>query len=349
MNYTIFKLSYILYLQKKYYPVFKLGNENVYVLPPVLKRNGLFFSLAFPVAKRFDEKTISRPVGVILVNKNAKEKCFDMSVYEFTNYSQDFKKKYTYKTYQQEYLKVTLNLLSSCYPKFSLLKTKEYNEIYIERLKNSFDEDYWNFYEDLQSNRFVWLSNKVEIERENVINKNSKKTYKKFKKEEKVKDEVDFQLKNFIRNEVWDTFKDRNAFIKLAFLDLLGETLRKNFDYTNKTDLLKQKKFEIAKNYAKAVNLLKNEDEKVNFLSKLLLIFLNSMLIEEKENKVIDSFEIQIKDSCRLINEELPKIKDKKIKKILSNFHNLLIKDYSSVDKNNFSNVFFAYLFLFLN
>lgn len=349
MNYTIFKLSYILYLQKKYYPVFKLGEENVYVLPPVLKRNGLFFSLAFPVAKRFDKNTISRPVGVILVNKNAKEKCFDMSNFEFTDFSQDFKKKYTYKTYEQEYLKVTLNLLSNCYPKFSLVNSKNYNEKYLPRLKNSFDEKYWNFYEDLVSNKFVKISKKVATERENALNKNGQKTYKKLKIEEKIKNEVDFELKYFIKNEIWGNFRDKNALYKLAFLDFLGATLKKDFEFKSKEDLLRQKKFEVAKNYAKSVNLLDFEDKNINFLSKLLIIFLNSMLIEEKENKVIESFENQIKDSCALLYEDLPKIEDIKMRRLLSSFHNQLVNDYSTVDKKNLSNIFCAYLFLFLN
>ncbi|NCB48399.1 MAG: hypothetical protein EOM55_02065 [Clostridia bacterium] len=349
MNYTIFKLSYILYLQKKYYPTFKLGEENIYVLPPILKRRGLFFSLAFPVAKRFDKNTISRPVGVILVNKNAKEKFYDMSDYEFTNFSQDFKKKYTYKTYEQEYLKVTLHLLLSCYPKFSVIKTKDYTEKYLARLKNSFDEKFWNFYEDLQSNKITLISSKVIDERKLSLNNNCQKTYKKLKIKEKIKKKVDFELKNFVRNEIWNTFKNKNAFSKLTFLDLLGATLKKKFEFIDKNDLLKQKKFEVVKNYAKSVNLLKVENENINYLSKLLIIFLNSMLIEEKENKVIESFEVQIKDSCALFDEDLPKIEDIKIRKIISSYKEQLIKDYSTVDKKYLSNVFSAYLFLFLN
>jgi len=349
MNYTIFKLSFILYLQKKYYPVFKLGKENVYVLPPVLKRSGLFFSLAFPVAKRFDKNTISRPVGVILVNKNVKEKCFDMIKYEFTNFSQDFEKKYTYKTFEQEYLKVTLNLLMSCYKKFSLFKTKEYNENYLSRLKNSFDDDYSSFYEDLESNRIVKISSEVINEREKKLRINSQKSQKTIKTDEKMQNFVNFELKNFIRREVWSTFRDKNAFLKLAFLDLLGETLKKNFNLTNSDELLKQKKFAVAKDYAKAVNILKNEDENVDFLSKLLIIFLNSLLIEEKEKKVKKLFENQIKDACALLNSELIKVEDKKIKEILSHFQSQLTNDYSTVDKKKFSNIFYAYLFLFLD
>lgn len=349
MNYTIFKLSYILYLQKKYYPTFKLGNENVYVLPPVLKRKGLFFSLAFPVAKRFDKNTISRPVGVILVSKKGKEKSFDMSNFEFTNYSQDFERKYTYKTYQQEHLKVTLHLLLSCYPKFSIFATKKYSSKYLPLLKQSFDEEYWNFYEDLISNRISKISNNVYNDRKFVIENGSQKNHKKKKCNEKIKKEVDFELKNFVKNEIWGYFKDKNAFYKLAFLDLLGEVLRNDYDFSNKEQIIEKQKYEIAKAYAKAVNILKIETENIDFVSKLLIIFLNSMLIEEKEKKVIEYFETQIKDSCNLLDSNLKKIKDKKIKNILSSIYSLLKNDYSVVDKKEFSNIFFAYLFLFLN
>lgn len=329
--------------------MFKLGNENVYVLPPILKRKGLFFSLAFPVAKRFDKNTISRPVGVILVNKHAREKCFDMSSYEFTNYSQDFEKKYNYKTFQQEYLKTTLNLLLSCYPKFSLLKTKDYSKTYIPRLKNSFDEDYFNFYDDLASKKLKIVSNNILTQRQNAQINKGQISLKELKTKGKIRNEVDFELKNYIRKEVWSTLKDKNAFSKLAFLDLLGATLKMDFNFISKDDLLKQKKFQMAKDYAKAVNLLEKEDSNIDFLSKLLIIFLNSMLIEEKKQKVIKFYETQIIDSCALLDVELPKIEDKKTKKVLTSYYKQLVIDYSTVDKNEFSNIFSAYLFLFLN
>ncbi|NCB48773.1 MAG: hypothetical protein EOM55_04070 [Clostridia bacterium] len=336
-------------LQKKYYPFFKLGHENIYVLPPILKRSGLSLSLAFPVAHRFDKSTISRPVGVILISRNLKEKYFDLSEFEFTEYSYDFEKKYTYKTYEQEFLKVTLNLLKSCYPKFPFMTSKSYAKKYLPRLKNSFDEEYWAFYEDLISNKILKISDDIALKRENVKNNiiNQKKTISKNKN--KIENEVNFELKNYIRNEVWKTLINQNAFLKVAFLDNLGESLRKHYEFSDRTSLLNQKKFEMAKAYAKAQSKLKTDDENVDFLCKLLIIFLNAMLVEEKKKKVIKFFEIQIKDSCTHFDENINKLDDKEIKDYISSIYSSLIKDYSVTNKKDFSNIFFAYMFLFLN
>jgi hypothetical protein len=349
MDYTFFKLSYILYLQKKYYPTFKLGDENVYVLPPILKRVGLCYSLAFPVAKRFDKMTISRPVGVILVNKKGKEKVYDLANFEFTNASQDFGKKYTYKTYEQEFLKVTLNLLLSCFPKFSLKKTKTYKTKYLPRVLGSFDKEYSQFYYDLEHNKIskITLSEKQNRTFQEETKKPVAPTKSKLVK--KINSKVNLYIRKFVRDEVWGNFRDKNSIYKLVFLDFLGETLRKNFEFENEKQLLKIKKFEVAKDYAKAVNFYKGNSLDVDFLAKLLLIFMNAMLVEEKENKVIDSFENQIKDCCSIFDEEISKIDEKLAKTILKKFYSQLKKDYSTVSRVEFSNILLAYFFLFIN
>lgn len=349
MNYTVFKLSYIMHLQKKYYPVFKLGNENIYVLPPIFKRKGLSISLAFPVAKRLGKNFVSRPVGVILVNKNAKERFYDMSEFEFTSFSQDFEKKYEYKTYQQEYLKVTLNLLASCYPKFPCLMKKDYSEKYLPRLKNSFEEEYWNFYEDLISNKFSRISKKMTAKREIAAKKKVKDNRKSSQKDSSDKKEMHLELKKFVKKEIWSAFEDEKLLSKLIFLELFGKVLREKVDFENKKVIIRQKKVEAAKAYARSVNFEVKDQSHLNRLSKQIFNILDAILMEEKDKKVDETSVNQIKKSCAVLEKELPKVKEERTKLLLSSYFNRLMRDYSTVEKKRFSHILFAYLFLFLD
>lgn len=349
MNYSIFKLSYIMYLQKKYYSVFKLGKENIYVLPPVLKRRGLSLSLAFPVAKRMGRNFVSRPIGVILVNKNAKERFYDMNEFEFTNFSQNFEKEYMYKTYEQEYLKATLNLLATCYPKLPFIMKKEYNQKYLLRVKNSFDERYWTFYQDLIANKFFSVSKAV-VKKRTDLEKKKDITKKNVSKSNFfIKKEVFFELKNFVFDEIWNNFEKEKEFSKLIFLELIGEILRKKDAYEDKNKMLEQKKINVAKAYARSVNFLVEDEKSVNHLAEEIFVFLEGILTEEK-NKVFDKIAAKkIKEACFILNNNLPKLKDERAKKLFTSYFNRLVKDYSSAEKKSVSHILFAYLFLFLD
>ena len=120
---NVFKFKSILNFEQTNKESFTICSKNneISLLPPILKKVGLFFHLAFPVVE-LDKKNnlinIKRPIGVVLINKNGKEKIFDLANFEFCNNLDNFDKIY-----------YSVNTSSPYWPNKSPLNEEKYNKI----------------------------------------------------------------------------------------------------------------------------------------------------------------------------------------------------------------------------
>ena len=91
--YSIFKYNYILYLEKNFTSKFTMSpTKKISVLPPVIKKIGLKNYVCFFVVNN-NNNQISRPIGLICVDRHKKIKIYDFNNYDFCH-EYDFYKAY---------------------------------------------------------------------------------------------------------------------------------------------------------------------------------------------------------------------------------------------------------------
>ena len=383
---NIYKYNFVLELEKKYKNKFKFSNnKNITIMPPILKKIGFLYYLAFPVIKDESKelKNVARPIGIIIVNKKNKEKTFDMAEYEFCENLDSFKKSYYVvdnhspfwpnKTKEnEEHYKVLLDLAQNLYYSSSLLKKpkKVFYENYITKLKSFLPEDYWIFYEQLKSNKFSPVTEELKEKRKKAETEFllEKKKLEEKTKEQKVKLKQKFKetlmnnVLDFIKKEVVTNLKGNGSYTKLLFYTELGKYARK-IDYSkfencynpllsksvlnkNINQATEDIKFDILKIISKACKNIVYNNIAIDTISKVLIVFLNAMLIEEMKNEAIQTFEDEITECITIYKEDSHRIKNIDAKKFLDKTFENLCKDYYVVDKNELSDIFYGYLFV---
>ncbi|MBR4003346.1 MAG: hypothetical protein IKI95_04745 [Clostridia bacterium] len=341
--------------------------------------------MAFPVIKDESKelKNVARPIGIIIVNKKNKEKTFDMAEYEFCENLDSFKKSYYVvdnhspfwpnKTKEnEEHYKVLLDLAQNLYYSSSLLKKpkKVFYENYITKLKSFLPEDYWIFYEQLKSNKFSPVTEELKEKRKKAETEFllEKKKLEEKTKEQKVKLKQKFKetlmnnVLDFIKKEVVTNLKGNGSYTKLLFYTELGKYARK-IDYSkfencynpllsksvlnkNINQATEDIKFDILKIISKACKNIVYNNIAIDTISKVLIVFLNAMLIEEMKNEAIQTFEDEITECITIYKEDSHRIKNIDAKKFLDKTFENLCKDYYIVDKNELSDIFYGYLFV---
>lgn len=335
MFYQCFRLNYIMYLQKKYYKNFKNWDSDILILPPVFKRIGLNLLLCFPVAKRLGQDNISRPVGVITVNKQGKEIVYNMQNYEFSFENQDFVHKYPYNIKAQEVIKVTLDKLYASLPLLAGKQKKQKIDEYEKRLKDLLSEEYFVFYEDLKHNQIVPVSDYIKrIRKTPSKNQGAKRDYS-----EKLKKE----LSKFIKKEILPNTKGYPSFAKLYFYQKLGEYLQKidlmydfNIEYETR-------KYDIVKIISKVFNSNSTSTLQEDFISKLLLMTLNALLLRTKKKK-LNEIKEDLQNYKEIFEEEIDQVESADKKEILKQIFGDLEKDKA---EHLPSTIFYAYLYVF--
>ena len=335
MFYQCFRLNYIMYLQKKYYKNFKNWDSDILILPPVFKRIGLNLLLCFPVAKRLEQDNISRPVGVITVNKQGKETVYNMQNYEFSFENQDFVHKYPYNIKAQEVIKVTLDKLYASLPLLAGKQKKQKIDEYEKRLKDLLSEEYFVFYEDLKHNQIVPVSDYIKrIRKIPSKNQGAKRDYS-----EKLKKE----LSKFIKKEILPNTKGYPSFAKLYFYQKLGE-------YIQKIDLMydfnieyETRKYDIVKIISKVFNSNSTSTLQEDFISKLLLMTLNALLLRTKKKK-LNEIKEDLQNYKEIFEEEIEQVESADKKEILKQIFGDLEKDKAEQLP---STIFYAYLYVF--
>lgn len=389
--FNVYKYKYVSELEQKYQNHFKFCSTNkITLLPPVLKKVGIIYYLAFLVIEDNLEKTkmVKRPIGVILINKNTKgkEQVFDFSEYEYCENKDNFEHiYYTVDSYSplwpnkneenKESFKIILDTLRNIASETNIIKKpkKELYELYLNKIKNIIPVEYWDFYEQLNKNEISPIDKTIEIKRK--IAKNDNKLLLEYKSKEQsqiiekrkfeFKDKVLNKVCEFTKKELIPTLKGKGSYTKLIFFDLLGKTLRKfikesntyeNCFKTNLTEstintntekIIDQIKFEVVKDYSKACKNVAYGIISIDTISKVLIVFLNAMLVEEIENTILPIYEDEIAECIQIFNEDKEKIKNIDAKNFLTQIFNSLSKDYYTVDEQNLSDIYYAYSSVF--
>ena len=167
---------------------------------------------------------------------------------------------------------------------------------------------------------------------------------------------------DFLKKEVITSLKGNGSYTKLLFYTELGKYAR-NIDYSkfencynpllsksvlnkNINQATEDIKFDILKIISKACKNILYNNIAVDTISKVLIVFLNAMLIEEMKNEAIQTFEDEITECITIYKEDSNRIKNIDAKKFLDKTFESLCNDYYIVDKNKFSDIFYGYLFV---
>ena len=326
-------------LQKKYYKNFANWNSDVLVLPPIFKRLGLNIFLYFPVAKRLSNNSISRPVGVISISKNKQEKIYNLENYEFSYDNQDFAKSYPYKIENQENIKFYLNHLATIFSVFTKKQKAEIYQKYLDNIKQLFPQEYWEFYQDLKANQILPVSDYILKIRKKSNTSNVKNDYQNIIKKE---------ISKFVKKEILSSIKDFPSIAKIQFFNQLGVYLRSITFSFDKDKEIETHKFQITKICAKILNKTTNSALQEDFLSKVLLMTLNALLLEQKKKKKLPNLEQDLQNYFEIFSEEIGGIENEQSSQFLQQIFNDLKSDHNIKSNQKFSDIFFAYLYIFL-
>lgn len=383
---NVFKFKQVVNFEQSNKEKFSLCSKdnNIILMPPILKKVGLFYHLAFPVIelnKNNNLINIKRPIGILLINKKGKEKIFDLDNFEFCKNLDNFDKIYfsidknspfwPNKTIvNEEKFKVLLDLIQNILQSTSLFKKPNENNLknYLEKLKNLVPVEYWIFYDQLLKNEIVEITDDIKNERFLVKvgyiqkMKQEEKNFAKDKKQlkEKFKNYLKEVLAKFVKKEIVPNLKGKGSYTKLLFYTDLGKLFKQidnEFDnescynpLLDKALLNKNKENEIENYKCKTIKLLAKACENifqnnnsVDTIGIVLIVFLNAMFVEELNNTILQYCEDEVTECMTIYNEDINKIKNVDAKKFLDKTYNLLCEDYRTANDEDLSDIYYGY------
>lgn len=375
---NIYKYSFLTELENKYQGYFKFS-KNIYLLPPILKKVGLIYYLAFLVIEKSNE--IKRPIGVILINKvTLQEKVYDMSDYEFCPTKPDFDYVYyncnlfsNYFPFRNletiENFKVSLDKLAGAsYSKFFNIDNNEYQK-YLARIKKLFPQEYNIFFEELEKNEIKPVDNEI-LARRNFTKIKFKLQKNKIEKhqliaEKILKKQLKKQFRNyitaFIKSKILPDLMGTGSYNKIVFYNKFGEyykhfvkNIANNYncycmeldDNTRKQNILllfEKEKNEVKKLLIESKNNTASKIDFIDSLSKVLIVFLNALLIEEIHNSVLPIFEQEIRECIEIFDSNKDKNYDAEAQQFLYKIYNGLLNDYKTASNEDLSFTYFGY------
>lgn len=378
---NIYKYSFFTELEKKYNNYFKLANE-ILLLPPILKKIGLLYYLAFLVIENSATGNIKRPIGVIVVNRlTGQEKIYDMADYEFCKTKMDYEQTYyninlspncyPNKTPElEENFKVSLDLLgTSLNNKFLSVDSNVYQK-YLTRIKKMFPQNYNVFFDELEKNEIVLIDDEIKHKREisKITCNHTSSQLVKQKLIENVKFKRQFKnnfrklIAEFIKKQILPSLRGLGSYAKLNFYyefgryyknfekniatknyDCYAEEIEKDVKVSNTQKLLSNEKTEVKKILTSSKSLAL-DDSLVDTLGKVIIVFLNAMLVEEIHNGIITLFEEEITECINIFNENSNKEFNSSAKEFLYNVFDDLLCDYNTASNDKLSNIYYAYL-----
>lgn len=324
MEKKYFSLSYLISLQNKYKNSFSSTKNEIIVLPPIVNKKKK--EIYYFVAEKICNDKITRPIGIIKINYNGIESIINLSNYYFTNYSKDFTKQYEYDLDRQEDIKI---LLQNLY-KLNMKKESNLND-YFNLLEKVLSKQYIQFYLDI-------LNNEIKP----IFKDLTKKDF--FIDNEKSKNEdLKLQISNFVKENIIKDSQTKSI-EKIIFFDNLGAYL-KNLQKSQKEISVREVKFEILKIYS----IMKTKIEEITlqeeFIAKLLIMFLNSLLIRQIKKQLIEKYEQNIYYTSSIFEEEIDKIENKKRKDYLKDIFSQLQQDSKKFSIS--CNIAFGYTYIF--
>jgi len=330
--------------------------------------------------------SIKRPIGLILTTLNGKEKIIDFKDFDFSFNNSNFNKIYYYKDTKQDFwpnenennierYRIYLDYLQKIVADINFVKgvNKQNYQNYLNKIKTFFPEQYWCFYEDLQRNEILQVDEndlqerKLLSEQSKIDSENEKRRliYIQNNLKQNFTDKLKKDLITFTYNEILPLLKGKGSYTKLVFFNDLGKYFRDFNKVVNnykmcycpiisKEDIdknilqaIEDENCEIVKIYARATKNPYCKINSIDALSKVMIVFLNALLLEEIHSCVINYAEEEILECKQIFTEDSERIKNEVAKKFLTNIYNELCKDYNTVEEKDLSNIYYAYLLLF--
>ena len=318
---------------------------------------------------------ITRPIGFIFKDRITRKilsiQC--CSDYDFVPSRFDFEFEYynleTHEEYwpnrsaeNEERYRLALELLHRANKSVTFwgkINQKAYSE-YIETIKTFFPKKYWFFYEQLEVNEIVKVDEQIINARE-IAKKEHKEKMKvlqaKIKAEHKIAHEElvqDMKKKVivYVRDEVLPTLKHKGDATRILFYNELGKifknfcndkdckncydsTLTEKSRQKNREKLLEEIKIEIIKRFSRACVTPLNSFKSICDCCKTMIIFLNTMILEEIHGAVTEKSKATIKKCIKTINANMPKISNNNARQQIGDLAELLCKDYYEVTNEN--------------
>ena len=251
--YNIYKYYNVLELEQSLKNQFPQASNGITILPPLLKKIGYKYVLAYLVIKtpiEIDHHLgVTRPIGVIYRNrKNGKVlNIYNFEQYEFIIGNDDYNREYYSLESHPDFLpnrtpeneegyRLALELLYKISNKITLFKgidNKLYEE-YKNFLKELFPPNYMCFYDALQNND-IFEVNDVILQLRNEANKNHEK--EQIIKQERANqinkiarqdfiEELKKEIYDFVESDILSSLDKKSPYAQIDFYVYLGKMLK---------------------------------------------------------------------------------------------------------------------------
>lgn len=355
-------------------PIFRKVNRKLFLAYPVISQpkyeNG--------------HAGITRPIGFIIRNRKTGEilQLESCANFDFAPNKPDFKIEYydlemhpnywpnrtneneeRYRTALEKLYKTnrTINIFGKI--------NQTYYQAYINDIKTFFTKRYWQFYEYLEVNNIVEVDEKLKAKRKKSEEEheqkmqeiNLKTAVEQAFEHEKLVKETKEKIIDFVKKEVLPTLKNKGDATRILFYNELGKIFKNLFTdldckncydtrltpaarKANAEKLLSQLKIDIIKKFSRACVTPLNTITAICNTCKTMIIFLNTMMIEEIKQEVTDKSKETIEKCINTLNKFLSQVSNNQIREEFSDIAELLCRDYYEVtDERDLSDLYVGY------
>lgn len=251
--YSVYKYYNILELEQNLKSQFPQASNGITILPPIIKKIGMRYILAYLVIKTPKETDhhlgVTRPIGVIYRNRKSGKilNVYNLEKYEFILDNNDFNKEYysieshpdflPNKTPEnEENYRLALELLYKISTKISFFKGVDIKlyEDYRNFIAQLFPPNYICFFDALQTNDIFEVNDiiiklreiadqnhekeqQIKQQRANQINKAARQDFN---------DELKQEIFNFIESDILSSLNKKSSYARVDFYIYLGKMLK---------------------------------------------------------------------------------------------------------------------------
>lgn len=346
-------------------PIFRKVNSKLFLAYPVISQ---------PKYKD-GHAGVTRPIGFILRDRKTGEifqieSCKD---FDFAPEKADFKIEYydleMHENYwpnrsneNEEKYRTALEKLYKANRTVNMFgKINEENyKTYIDEIKTFVTTRYWQFYEYLEKNNIVPVDEKLKNKRKKAEEEHEERLKEiniKTAKEQafahaKLVVELKTKIVDFVKKEVLPVLKNKGDATRILFYNELGKIFKdiskdlncKNcYDTrltaaarkTNIEKLISQIKIDIIKKFSRACVTPLNSITAICNTCKTMIIFLNTMMLEEIKKKVTEESKQTIEKCINTLNKHLSQVSNNQVREEFSDLAELLCRDYYEITNDD--------------
>ncbi len=246
---------------------------------------------------------------------------------------------------------------------------QEVYQKYIDEIKTLFTDRYWQFYEKLESGNIVAVDDVLRKEREKAKHEheermkeiNLKTAVQQAFDHEKLVKTVQDKIVEYVKKDVLPTLKYKGDATRILFYNELGKIFKNLFDgldckncydtrlttkarEENTEKLVSKLKIDIIKKFSRACVTPLNSVVAVCNVCKTMIIFLNTMMLEEIKKQVTEESKATIEKCINTLNKYLSQVSNNQIREELSDLAELLCRDYyETTNEKDLSDLYVGY------